>query len=134
MDKNIVQRPVFSLMLINGYEGVLSVGGTAAPAVELVLSETRHDLDKIGSSSGATKKSFQGGVELVKRSEDDKKHIPVDNKDGPVDSDWRRNWAWSKTQGAEGWWQILMQSVWVDGMNVLKNQAVVLDVSEMTQC
>jgi hypothetical protein len=38
-------------------------------------------------------------------------------------------WKWSMVQGAEGWWQILMRGIWVDGIKVLDNQPVVLDVS-----
>ena len=41
---------------------------------------------------------------------------------------WKEGWEWSTVQGAEGWWQILMPGVWVDGSRVLQNQAVVLDV------
>jgi hypothetical protein len=120
--KDIIQRPIFSLMLINGQEGILSVGGTSAKAIELVEQQTKAELDHAGA---------------VEREE-----LPVDsnlpsyvNRRGvgalpaAAGSDgWEEHWRWSKVQGAEGWWQILMQGVWVDGIKILQNQAAVIDV------
>ena len=44
------------------------------------------------------------------------------------EASWKDDWEWTKVQGAEGWWQILMQGVWVGGSRVLQNQAAVIDV------
>ena len=49
MQNKIIERPVFALMLINGHEGVLSLGGTAAPAVDLVVKQTKEQLDRMGA-------------------------------------------------------------------------------------
>ena len=38
LEKEAIERPVFSLMLINSHEEVLSIGGTAASAVDMVVS------------------------------------------------------------------------------------------------
>lgn len=139
LEKDIIQRPIFSLMLINGCEGVLSLGGTAAPAVEKVAGQTRHELDHLGM--------IERG-EAIPVNDDDEQHLqlPMSQNDlsdtkalvkrartqkevVPRQASWEDEWAWSKVQGAEGWWQILIQSIYVDGAKVLQNQAAVIDVS-----
>ena len=124
LDKEVIERPVFSLMLINSHEGVLSVGGTAAEAVTLVVQQTQENLDRLGAVESADPAAAEGSgekMEMVKRGEDGKDVAARDKN-------WQDGWVWNKVQGADGWWQILMQSVWVDGSAVLKNQAVVVDV------
>ena len=139
LDTKTIERPIFSLMLFNGHEGVLSVGGTGASAVQLVEQQTRDELDRVGAvergeispapnSNLLTKRA--GGAEvapapdnrLVKRSGRGPKGV-VSRQ-----AEWEEGWTWNKVQGAEGWWQILMQAIWVDGSKVLQNQAVVIDV------
>ena len=115
LDKGIIERPVFSIMLINGEEGVLSVGGTSAKAVELVTIQTEEELSRAGGLQRI-------GLSSEPTAAHTKRDIPSDQVK------WERNWKWSRVQGAEGWWQILMQGVWVDGSKVLKNQPVVVDV------
>ena len=66
---------------------------------------------------------MQDNNELVKRGKSEKNV-------GTSAMEWEKEWKWTKTQGADGWWQVLMQAVWVDGIKVLKNQAVVFDVSD----
>ena len=41
LEKQVIERPVFSIMLIDGDHGVLSFGSTAAPAVEMVEAKQR---------------------------------------------------------------------------------------------
>ena len=140
LEKEAIQRPIFSLMLINGHEGVLSIGGTAASAIEMIVSQTRHELDRLGM--------IERGEVLADETADDTTPVmplPADmpDTDGskrltkrgrrakdvvPRQASWEDGWAWSRVQGAEGWWQVLMQSVYVDGVKVLQNQAVVIDV------
>jgi hypothetical protein len=125
LDTKAIERPIFSLMLLNGHEGVLSVGGTGASAVQLVEKQTRDELDRVGALergeiapapivNGLVKRGGRGSKGVVSRQ-----------------SDWEEGWTWNKVQGAEGWWQILMQAIWVDGSKVLQNQAVVIDVSDI---
>lgn len=118
--KGIIERPIFSLMLINGEQGVLSIGGTGARAVDLVEQQTKDELDYIGAT-GRGASPNEPNQALVPRGM--MKRI-LDTR-----SDWEDGWKWSKVQGAEGWWQILMHGVWVDGSKVLQNQAAVIDVS-----
>ena len=152
VEKGVIEQPIFSVTLVGKGEGVLSIGGTIAEEVEKILEETRRDLDAAGGDveekteemkkveadlNGDDRESLaesdlkidtvdevsqvdEAGTELIKRG------LEADTGVG----EWTKDWAWAKTQGAEGWWQILMPSVWVDGMKVLKNQAVVIDVSD----
>lgn len=122
--KDIIERPIFSLMLINGEKGVLSIGGTGARAVDLVEQQTKDELDYIrtieegASSNGPSQALVPRG--MTKRILDTR-------------NNWEDGWKWSKVQGAEGWWQILMHGVWVDGSKVLQNQAAVIDVCSHTR-
>ena len=120
LEKNIIQQPIFSIMLINGQEGVLSIGGTAAKAVDMVVQRTKDELDRLVSPENTLETSDNS---LSKRS-----LHPLAAPIQDHESAWQEGWHWSKVQGAEGWWQILLQGVWVDGTKVLKNQPVVVDV------
>lgn len=124
VEKGMIERDIWSLLLINGREGVFSVGGTAAEAVEMVDRETREELDKIGELERQAAQ-VSSAQEKVKRDLT-KKGKALELKRGL--ENWSASWKWSKVQGADGWWQILMQGVWTDGSRVLKNQPVILDV------
>ena len=133
-DREVVRRPIFSLMLINGQEGVLSIGGTAARAIEMVVSQTEVELDQLGGKENAGKPKPKPKIEkelppLAKRGRTGKGIVSRQ-------ADWEEGWAWNSVQGADGWWQLLMRGVWVDGSRVLRNQAVVIDVSAVAgpQC
>ncbi|KAL8825401.1 MAG: hypothetical protein Q9191_004441 [Dirinaria sp. TL-2023a] len=128
----IIERPIFSLMLVNGQQGVLSIGGTAASAVDLVTQQTRDELDRVGALEegkvpviATTDLSVSKGKSsaLWQRGRSHGSEI------GIREVDWRDEWKWSHVQGAEGWWQMLMQGVWVDGSRVLQNQAAVIDIN-----
>jgi len=125
LEKKTIERSIFSIMLINGQEGVLSVGGTGAEAVDIVEAQTRKQLDEIGAleRTAITSQPVRTDIETLVKRETDSELVAQDPS-----PDWRTGWKWSKVQGAEGWWQILMQGVWVDGSKVLKNQPVVIDV------
>ena len=131
LDKEIIQRPIFSLMLINDKEGVLSIGGTTASAIERVVSQTEAALDSLADTEKekvaavpVDKTKIKGLVPLTKRG---RHHHEIVSRQ----ADWEEGWAWTGVQGAEGWWQTLMRGVWVDGSKVLKDQAVVIDVRNM---
>ena len=118
-------------MLINGWQGVLSIGGTGAPAVDLVVKQTKEELDRVGALErgetllpiiGENAVAIPEGAPLTKRGRSHTEIIET------REASWKDGWEWSTVQGAEGWWQILMQGVWVDGTKVLQNQAVVVDV------
>ena len=110
VEKEVIKRPVFSLMLINNHEGILSLGGTTASAIEKIQRRANEALGQLGSNN------------------DDKKLDKRRIGDVSRGMNWVDHWKWSHVQGADGWWQILMPGVWVEGRKVLKNQPVVLDV------
>ena len=123
VDKAAIERPLFSLMLINDCEGVLSVGGTAAGAIDMVLAQTKNQLDHLGAIERGEEVPLQKEKRPLARRGKPGKEVAMRQ------TDWEKGWVWSKVQGADGWWQILMQSVWVDGSKVLQNQGVVIDAS-----
>ena len=126
LKNHIIARPIFSIMMINGQEGVLSIGGTTAKAVELVVAQTEAELERVGVLESASMIGPKVENEALQKRGPEHDANTVNN---PPRSDWHDSWKWSKVQGAEGWWQILMQGVFVDGDKVLKNQPVVIDVS-----
>ncbi|KAL9615461.1 MAG: hypothetical protein Q9167_000139 [Letrouitia subvulpina] len=136
LDENAIERPIFSLMLINGREGILSVGGTVARAVDLVVEQTASELDRAGAQS-KIESLIQGNEKApgdvtdksaAKRSFT-KRRGKVNQEKANRQADWENEWTWTDVQGAEGWWQTLMQGLWVDGSKVLQNQAVVFDIN-----
>ena len=120
-EEKVIQRPIFSLMLINGQDGVLSVGGTAASTIEMVISQTENVLNQLGETEKDDVTPVEKLPPLVKRGRHGKEIVTKRE-------DWETGWVWTDVQGAEGWWQLLMRGVWVDGSKVLQNQAVVIDV------
>lgn len=117
----VIQHPIFSLMLINGQDGVLSVGGTAASTIEMVVSQTENALNQVAGTEKTEVAPVEKLPPLVKRGRHGKEIVTKRE-------DWETGWVWTGVQGAEGWWQLLMRGVWVDGSKVLQNQAVVIDV------
>ena len=129
IDAGAIKRQIFSLMLINGQDGVISAGGTVAKAVDSVIAQTEAQLNSLGSAEKeivAAKPPDRAKdlAPLVKRAKGKHGHEILSRQ-----ADWEESWAWTRVQGAEGWWQVLMRGVWVDGSKVLQNQAVVIDVS-----
>ena len=125
LDREIIKRPIFSLILIDSEAGILSIGGTAARAIETVVSQTETKLDRLGG---------KGDVEKPKARKE--KELPPSAKRGRTgkgivsrQADWEEGWAWNGVQGADGWWWLLMRGIWVDGSRMLRNQAVVVDAS-----
>ncbi|KAH8795490.1 aspartic peptidase domain-containing protein [Hyaloscypha finlandica] len=114
IEKNVINTPVWSLVLINGKDGIFSIGGTSAPSVRRAKMETDDELARAGNYE-------------VKRDEVVASRSAADIE---MEADLSANeWKWSKVQGAEGWWQILMRGIWVDGNKVLENQPIVLDIN-----
>lgn len=156
MVKNeVVDTEVWSLLLINGYEGVLSVGGTSVEAVREVEGMIGKQLEKLDGGGvqtgpGDLKNSdtnglqsgddgstnldvfgFQSQHDELKRNTE----LGLMKRDGGMSSNNDESkpndesvWEWSKVRGTDGWWEILMKGIWVDGNKVLQNQPIVLDV------
>ncbi|KAL8900314.1 MAG: hypothetical protein Q9192_001137 [Flavoplaca navasiana] len=141
LKKSVIERPIFALMLVSGNEGVLSIGGTGAQAVEMVSKQTAEQLDRAGAQekinafTAENGKTLVGGASSLDKANILKEKTNLQKREGEAHglkerrADWREGWTWSKVQGAEGWWQTLMQGVWVGGSRVLQNQAVVIDIN-----
>lgn len=106
LDKKVIDVPMWSLVLINGKEGIFSIGGTSAASLRQAEKETDEMLNP-------------GEHDETKRDTSD-----------AIANDAMKDWKWMEVHGAEGWWQILMRGIWVDGIKVLNNQPIVLDVRE----
>jgi hypothetical protein len=113
IEKNVIDTPVWSLVLINGNDGIFSIGGTSAPSLRQAEIETHDELARLGTQE------TRRDVIVAPRSLDE-----LETEAALSSNEWK----WSKVQGAEGWWQILMRGIWVDGVKVLDNQLIVLDV------
>lgn len=140
LKERVIERPIFSLMLVSGNEGVLSIGGTGAQATEMVSKQTAEQLDRAGAQekinafTAENGKTLEGGTNSLDKANIPEEKIILHKRGGEAHgfkakrADWKEGWTWSKVQGAEGWWQTLMQGVWVGGSRVLQNQAAVIDV------
>jgi 2-hydroxychromene-2-carboxylate isomerase len=117
IEKNIIDTPVWSLVLINGKDGIFSIGGTSAPSLRRAAIETDDALTR-----SRTDEMKRDGIAVPRTATEIETEAELSSTE----------WKWSKVQGAEGWWQILMRGIWVDGVKVLENQPIVLDVSTLT--
>jgi hypothetical protein len=117
IDKGIIDNPVWSLVLINGKDGIFSIGGTSAPLLRLAAINTDDELTR-------TPEMKRDGIVVSRTASEIETEAAVSSTE----------WKWSKVQGAEGWWQILMQGIWVDGIKALENQPIILDVSTLPTC
>ncbi|KAL9058037.1 MAG: hypothetical protein Q9206_002101 [Seirophora lacunosa] len=141
LQEGIVKRPIYSLIFISGHEGVLSIGGTAAQASEMVERQTSEELDRAGAQEKIEAftlengRTLENGANSLDNSKGWGERITLHKKGTEITdvkatlTDWEDGWIWTKVQGAEGWWQTLMQGVWVGGSRVLQNQAVVIDIN-----
>jgi hypothetical protein len=114
IEKSIIDTPVWSLVLINGKDGIFTIGGTSAPSLRQAEVETNDELARYANHE------VKRDVRVASRSTPDIEMATALSSE---------EWKWSQVQGAEGWWQILMRGVWVDGIKELENQLIVLDVS-----
>jgi len=132
LDARFIERNVFSVMLLNAQEGVLSLGGTAAEAVKAAIDDTENALRRLGdpqtdlenTTANATEPSPGGSVStgLTKRQLREQ-----------ATSDWTDKWTWTPVEGADGWWQILLRGAWINGAKVLSNQPTIIDVGGFSQ-
>lgn len=139
LKEGIVKRPIYSIMLITGHEGVLSIGGTAVQAAHMADKQTSEELDqasaqgKIDAFTKQNAKTLKSDANSHDETVTEEKVVlhkrEVNVKEFKVTQEnWEDGWTWTKVQGAEGWWQTLMQGVWVGRSRILRNQAAVIDV------
>ncbi|KAI9726699.1 MAG: hypothetical protein M1834_008634 [Cirrosporium novae-zelandiae] len=191
VSKGLIKGEVWSIMLIDGETGILSLGGTAEMGVERVMREVEWQLEKAGEAkkgsvgkvdetiSIADEDSMKGlrqvenlnkNVNMTRTGQSDigivaspppgepqsdsvaqsaatpginaRLNIKPITERNPIsniepgqnrnhNSNWQTNGKWHFTPvlGAEGWWQILLQSVQVNAASVLRNIPVILDIN-----
>ncbi|KAN0096401.1 acid protease [Hyaloscypha variabilis] len=114
IEKSIIDTPVWSLVLINGKDGIYTIGGTSASSLRQAEVETNDELARYANHE------VKRDVLVASRSTADIEMATALSSE---------EWKWSQVKGAEGWWQILMRGVWVDGIKELENQLIVLDIN-----
>ncbi|KAB8297966.1 hypothetical protein EYC80_001743 [Monilinia laxa] len=155
LKSGVVDMEVWSLMLLNGHEGVFSVGGTSVQEVREVEERIKNDLRKLDAGdlhsghdelksfdAGGLQSEDQGlekidGIEIQPEHDEMKRSAELGlmkrDESTLMNNDLKPNeesiWEWSKVRGSDGWWEILMKGIWVDGNKVLQNQPIVLDVN-----
>jgi hypothetical protein len=114
IEKEIIDLPMWSIVLLNGQHGFFSMGGTPIATIREVERETMELL-----SDQDTHGELKGSMPLEQRIAE---YTPW--KEGDPNNDWK----WLKIQGSDGWWQIQLHGIWIDGTKVVFNQLAVLDV------
>jgi len=112
MEKEAIDTSIWSIVLLNRAEGLFSIGGTSVASVRQVERDTENELSRLE------------GHEEMKRGADPATAEKQSSNAMLSDYDWK----WVQVHGSDGWWQILMGGIWVDGVKVLQNQPVILDV------
>jgi hypothetical protein len=110
----ILTREIFSLTLLDSTSGILTIGGTLAYEVEEAKVRTEVEVEYLGDPSATGEKINTKVTHLLAST------FPNDIED---------QFRWVHTRGAaEGWWTTLLQGLWINGVKVLKNQPVLLDI------
>ncbi|CAG8957763.1 hypothetical protein HYFRA_00000101 [Hymenoscyphus fraxineus] len=117
IEKGILDTQMWSLVLLNGRDGLFSLGGTPLASIRKVEKETQ---DLLASQK-------QEGHEELKREEHLEDRAAI--YDPSIAGDPDRDWKWMQVRGIDGFWQIQMHGVWVDGVKNVFNQPAVLDIN-----
>ncbi|KAF1992362.1 hypothetical protein K402DRAFT_416032 [Aulographum hederae CBS 113979] len=127
----VIEKDQFSIMLLNGHEGVLSIGGTAANVVRAAVKEAEDKLKRLGEVESKPVESEElvpSNFTIVKRDRIVGKQLPKKRVNDIPKHD-LDGWKWSTVEGAAGWWQLLLRGVWINGVKVMRNQPAVIDLS-----
>lgn len=118
IEKGIIDSQLWSLVLLNGQDGLFSLGGTPLASIRKVEKETQ---DLLSSQNEKVE-----GHEELKREEHLEDRASIYDSDVARETD--HGWKWMPVQGIEGFWQIMMHGVWFDGVKNIFNQPAILDV------
>lgn len=114
VDKGIISKPIASLTLIDSSTGILSLGGTLAQQVELAKLLSQAEIDALGNTTSNPSDREQAAQNILAHT------FPT-----VLDDQFR----WVPLLGAaQGWWTSMLAGVWINGLKVLKNQPVLLDI------
>ena len=146
VEHGVVERPVWSLMLINGERGVLSVGGTAEESVERVKKQVDEELERLNTPDAALDDSGPVQTErLEERANLTPLSLPPDAPSTPEPAPLQnlapimgpaqnpppaaQEWRYTLTHGAQGFHQILLTALTLSNLPILRNQPAILDLS-----
>jgi hypothetical protein len=112
--KQVLTNEIFSLTLLDSAYGILSLGGTLAYQVEKANIRTKVEFDFLGDPDATMEKIDAKVTETLASA------FPTD-----IEEQFR----WVPIRGAaDGWWTTLLPGLWINGLKVLKNQPVLLDI------
>jgi hypothetical protein len=114
LEGKTIDVPIWSLVLLDGNDGLLSIGGSLAQSPEQPTSKAETSDQTLMHTE-------------IKREGHVKSRAVVDF----VLEDRMTSLKWNSLHGAEGWWQILMAGVWIGKTRILQNQPIILDVSTL---
>lgn len=114
IEREIIDRPMWSIVLLSSHEGLFSMGGTVIATVKGLEEGTKPALVHT-SQHGELKRDENKGKEST--------------KDLKPEFDWDNEWKWIKVRGSEGWWQVSIDGIWIEGEIILHDQPIILDVN-----
>lgn len=117
---SLIQHNIFSLTLLSPDTGILSLGSSIAPQVEETKIRNELNLKYINSLH------MEG--ERAKMEEEIDGAMNFAMPPGSTHDD-HFKWTAAGAEAAAGWHTTLVSGVWVNGVKVLKNQPVLLDIN-----
>lgn len=118
--QGLIKNKIWSLTLLDSITGILSLGGTIARDVEQIKIDSEVRLKHLSDLNRPREEAIE---EEVQR----RLNFMI-----PPLSTFDEHYKWTHpldNGAARGWWQTLMTGVWINGVKILKNQPVVLDVN-----
>ena len=110
----VLTEDILSLTLLDSTSGTLTLGRTLAHEVEEAKIRTQVEVDFLGDTTATNEKTDAKVNGLL--APNFPKHI-------------EDQFRWAHARGAaEGWWTTLLPGLWINGLKVLKNQPVLLDI------
>lgn len=115
-DQQAIDHNMFSIAILDSSSGVLSIGGTIAAEVEQIKVRQEVEFRYLGQPDSVTKQEeIDGALNFaIPPGSSHKDHF---------------KWTDAGNGAAAGWHTTLVAGIWVDGIKILKNQPVLLDLN-----
>lgn len=114
MDEGVIHEKIWSITLLDANSGILTFGGTTASEMEEARVRSEVELEFVGEEHPA---AMVANVDYE-----------VSQRLSTFPANLQDQFKWLTPLGASGWWTPLLSGLWVNGVKVLKNQPVLLDV------
>lgn len=109
LEKNFIEEPLWSIKLLNANTGILTIGH---PICKTKDHDYKDDPIKFKAQDDVAGRGSRQHVNGISHR-----------------FDWKKDWVWSKLIGPEGWWQVPLHGLWLDGARILQDEEVILDVN-----